>query len=217
MKTLITGASSFIGNSILREMHDRGSEAKGVVRSLKEFETKNSNFNYITIENIGENTDCSTVLSGVDCVVHCATRTHVMNEDVVDFLVAYRVVNVEGTRNLAKQAAMAGVWRLIYLSSVKVNGEITARNNRFTCNDQSNPEDPYGVSKWEAEQALHEVAANSGLEVVIVRPPLVYGPQVKGNFLRLLQWVARGVPFPLGVVRNQRSMIGLDNLIDVDS
>ena len=169
----------------------------------------------------------------VDCVIHCAARAHVMYETELDALAAYRLVNVPGTQRLAEQAA-AGVRRLVYLSSIKVNGEQTALGAPFCVDgsprgfaprddegkigardDEGNPEDPYGVSKWEAEQALWEVSAKTGLEVVVIRPPLVYGPGVKGNFLRLLRWVSRGVPLPLGAVQNQRSLVGLDNLVDL--
>ncbi len=138
-----------------------------------------------------------------------------MRETASDALQAYRVVNVAGTRNLAEQAAALGVKRLVYLSSIKVNGERTEGESRFARNDEPLPEDPYGISKWEAEQALWDVSARTGLEVVVVRPPLVYGPGVKGNFWRLLRLVASGVPLPLGAVCNRRSLVGLDNLVDL--
>ena len=138
-----------------------------------------------------------------------------MRETVSDALEAYRVVNVEGTRNLAEQAAALGVKRLVYLSSIKVNGERTEVGSRFARVDEPLPEDPYGISKWEAEQALWDVSARTGLEVVVVRPPLVYGLGVKGNFRRLLRLVASGVPLPLGAVCNRRSLVGLDNLVDL--
>ena len=157
-----------------------------------------------------------------------------MYETELDALAAYRLVNVSGTQRLAEQVAAAGVKRLVYLSSIKVNGELTALGASFYVNgsprgfaprddegkigardDEGSPEDPYGVSKWEAEQALWEVSAKTGLEVVLIRPPLVYDPGVKGNFLRLLRWVSRGVPLPLGAVQNQRSLVGLDNLVDL--
>ena len=138
-----------------------------------------------------------------------------MQETEADALAAYRLVNVDGLRRLVEQAAAAGVRRLVYLSSIKVNGEQTALGAPFLFSDVPAPEDPYGVSKWEAEQALWEVSAKTGLDVVVIRPPLVYGLGVKGNFLRLLRWVSRGLPLPLGAVQNQRSLVGLENLLDL--
>jgi nucleoside-diphosphate-sugar epimerase len=169
----------------------------------------------VTVGEVGVQTDWSAALAGVDCVIHCAARAHAMHEVEADALAAYRAVNVVGTQRLAQQAAALGVRRLVFLSSIKVNGEQTALGAPFLFSDTPAPEDPYGVSKWEAEQALWAVSAQTGLEVVVVRPPLVYGPGVKGNLLRLLRWVARGVPLPLGAVHNQRSLVGLSNLVDL--
>jgi nucleoside-diphosphate-sugar epimerase len=211
---LATGASGFVGAAICNRMISRGSEVRGAVRSLHSF-SPIFGLEHVAIGNLDAATDWSSVLAGVDCIIHCAARTHVMYETEVDALVAYRAVNVDGTRRLAEQAAAAGVRRLVYLSSIKVNGEQTALGAPFLFSDAPAPEDPYGISKWEAEQALWEVSAKTGLEVVVARPPLVYGPGVKGNFLRLLQWVARGVPLPLGAVQNNRSLVGLDNLVDL--
>ncbi|MDZ7641614.1 MAG: NAD-dependent epimerase/dehydratase family protein [Desulfurivibrio sp.] len=154
-------------------------------------------------------------LAGVDCVVHTAARAAVMADPVADPLVALREVNVAGTRRLAEQAAGAGVRRLVFISSVKVNGERTAPEAPFLFSDTPAPEDAYAISKWEAEQALWQVAAQTGLEVVVVRPPLVYGPGVGGNFARLLGLVARGWPLPLGAVNNRRSLVALANLVDL--
>jgi nucleoside-diphosphate-sugar epimerase len=169
----------------------------------------------VTVGEVGVQTDWSAALAGVDCVIHCAARAHVMHETEADALAAYRPMNVSGTQRLAEQAATLGVRRLVYLSSIKVNGEQTAFGAPFLFSDAPAPEDPYGVSKWEAEQALLAVSVQTGLEVVVVRPPLVYGPRVKGNLLRLLRWVARGVPLPLGAAHNQRSLVGLSNLVDL--
>jgi nucleoside-diphosphate-sugar epimerase len=163
---------------------------------------------------IGPHTDWSSALKGIDAVVHLAARAHVMREATIDPLAAFRTVNVEGTRNLARQAAAAGVRRFVFLSSVKVNGENTA-GRAFTESDPPHPEDPYGASKREAEDALRAIAAKTGLEVVILRPPLVYGPAVKANFLRMLRWVDRGVPLPLASVNNRRSLVYVGNLADV--
>ena len=169
----------------------------------------------VAIGEIDNQTDWSTEFVHIDCVIHCAARAHVMNETEADALAAYRAVNVDGTRRLAEQAVEMGVRRLIYLSSIKVNGEQTVPGERFNSFDNVFPEDPYGISKWEAEQALHEVSAKTGLEIVIIRPSLVYGPGVKGNFLSLLGWLKKGIPLPLGAIHNQRSLVGIDNLIDL--
>jgi nucleoside-diphosphate-sugar epimerase len=137
-----------------------------------------------------------------------------MRELAGDPLAAFRAVNVAGTRRLAEQAAAMGVRRLVYVSSIKVNGEATKPGRPFSAAEAPAPLDAYGVSKWEAEQALWEVSRQTGLEVVVVRPPLVYGPMAKGNFARLLQCVRRGIPLPLGAVDNRRSLVGIDNLVD---
>ena len=155
-------------------------------------------------------------LIGIDCVIHCAALVHVMSESAEGALAAYRDVHVEITRRLAEQAVASGVRRFVFLSSVKVNGESTDGLPRpFGARNDAKPRDPYGISKWEAEQALWEVSAKTGLEVVVVRPPLVYGPGVKGNLARLLKLVRSGVPLPLGALQNKRSLIGLDNLVDL--
>lgn len=161
-------------------------------------------------------TDWTVALRSVDQVVHLAARVHVMNDKSSDPLAEFRQVNVEGTANLARQAAAAGVRRFVYLSSIKVNGEFTQEGRPFTADDAPAPEDPYGVSKHEAEQALRQIAADTGMEVVIIRPPLVYGPGVKANFESMMRWLARGVPLPLAAVtQNRRSLVALDNLVDL--
>ncbi len=159
--------------------------------------------------------DWSSALRGVHCVVHTAARVHVMQESHGQPLEAFRAVNLLATQRLAEAAAQAGVQRLVFLSSLKVHGERTVSGSPFTVRNSPAPADAYAMSKWEAEQALWQVAARTGLEVVVLRPPLVYGPGVKANFRRLMGWVARGVPLPLGRVDNARSLVGLDNLIDV--
>jgi UDP-glucose 4-epimerase len=160
-------------------------------------------------------TDWYTALNGVQSVVHCAARVHVMQDDVTDPLQAYREVNVNGTLNLASQAAQTGVRRFVFVSSIKVNGEATLPGKPFTADDLPSPLDPYGVSKLEAEQGLREIEEQTGMEVVIVRPPLVYGPGVKANFAAMMDWLARGIPLPLGAINNARSMVALGNLVDL--
>ena len=211
---LVTGATGFIGQSLCHRLMELNHSVRSAVRSLHS-SFSSSGVEPIPVGNLDSTTDWSSALAGVDCVIHCAARAHVMYETESDALAAYRAVNVAGTQRLAEQAAAAGVKRLVYLSSIKVNGEQTALGAPFLFSDAPVPEDPYGVSKWEAEQALWEVSSKTGLELVVIRPPLVYGPRVKGNFLRLLRWVSRGLPLPLGAVQNQRSLVGLDNLVDL--
>ncbi|GHD53890.1 hypothetical protein GCM10008110_27940 [Marinobacter persicus] len=148
-------------------------------------------------------------------VAHTAARAHIMKDEVPDPLAEYRKVNVEGTLNLARQAAEAGVSRFIYISSIKVNGEQTPLGKPYTAEDVPAPEDPYGVSKLEAETGLHKIASETGMEVVIIRPPLVYGPGVKGNFASMIKLVEKGLPLPLGSIHNKRSLVALDNLVDL--
>jgi nucleoside-diphosphate-sugar epimerase len=167
--------------------------------------------NEIAVGDIGPATDWHAALEGASGVAHLAARTHVLRETAADPLAEYRRVNVSGTERLARSAVACGVRRLVLLSSVKVNGERTGQQP-YTEKDAPAPEDPYGVSKWEAEQALARIAAETGLEVVVLRSPLVYGPGVKGNFLRLMNVIARGVPLPLGAVANRRSLVYSGNL-----
>lgn len=154
-------------------------------------------------------------LLGVDVVVHTAARVHVMNDNVADPLTEFRSVNVQSTLNLARHAAAAGVRRFVFISSIKVNGEATQPGRSFTADDSPAPLDAYGVSKMEAEQDLRELSAQTGMEVVIIRPPLVYGPGVKANFAAMMRWLQRGIPLPLGAIHNQRSLVALDNLVDL--
>ena len=211
---LVTGVSGFVGHSLCLSLARSNRTVRGVVRTVHPVASP-SGIERVEVGNLDAATDWAAALAGVDCVIHCAARAHVMHETEADALAAYRSVNVDGSKRLAEHAAVAGVRRLVYLSSIKVNGEQTALGAPFLFSDTPAPEDAYGVSKWEAEQALWEAAANTALEVVVVRPPLVYGPGVKGNLARLLNLVRSGVPLPLGAVQNQRSLIGLDNLVDL--
>ncbi len=165
------------------------------------------------VGDLTSNVNWSAALQDMDVVIHSAARSHIMIDTSSNPLTEFRRVNVEGTLNFAKQAAVAGVKRFIFISSVKVNGELTQPGTPFTENDLCAPQDPYGISKYEAEQGLKKIAQETGMEVVIIRPPLVYGPGVKGNFQSMLQWVNKGVPLPLGAIDNQRSLVGLDNLV----
>lgn len=208
---LVTGASGFVGSALVERLTERGMRARGAVRDLREGLSGGSN---IAVGNIDEATDWSEALAGVDGIIHCAARTHAMYDRAGDALERYRAVNVAGTRKLALQAVSCGVRRLVFISSVKVNGECTLPHHPFSVEDVACPQDAYGRTKWEAEQVLHEISAQANLEVVIVRVPLVYGPGVKGNFSRLLKIINSGIPIPLGAVRNSRSLIGLWNLTD---
>lgn len=154
-------------------------------------------------------------LSTMQVVIHAAARVHVMNENAIDPLAEFRKVNVEGTLRLARQAAASGVRRFIFISSIKVNGETTELGKPFTADDCSNPSDPYGVSKYEAETALQQLSCETGMEVVIIRPPLIYGPGVKANFLNMLGWLDKSLPLPLGKIRNQRSLVAIANLVSL--
>jgi nucleoside-diphosphate-sugar epimerase len=159
--------------------------------------------------------DWSVALAGISAVVHLAARVHVMADTAANPLEEFRRVNVQGTLNLARQAAAAGVRRFVFVSSIKVNGEATQPGFPFTADDAPAPLDAYGVSKMEAEQGLREIARQTGMDVVIIRPPLVYGPGVKANFAAMMRWLKRGVPLPLGAIHNQRSLVALDNLVDL--
>lgn len=212
MKYLITGANGFVGTALCTELARRNIFVRGAIRqplrSPQELPCET-----VSVGGIGPDTDWSKALQGIDVVVHLAARVHVMQENAADPLAAFREVNVAGTERLARAAAHSSVRRLVFVSSIKVNGEQT-NGVPFTGMDTPAPQDPYGVSKYEAEQVLHRVAQETGMEVVIVRPPLVYGPGVGGNFLRLLKLVSRGVPLPLASVNNLRSMIYLGNFVD---
>lgn len=162
-----------------------------------------------------EGNDWPEMLRGTQCVVHLAARVHLMQDMASDPLAEYRRINVEKTLSLARMAHGAGVRRFIFLSSVKVNGEQTQPGKPFRADDIPAPQDPYGISKMEAEIGLRAIAQETGLEVVIIRPPLVYGPGVKANFASMVKWVRRGVPLPLGAIHNQRSLVALDNLVDL--
>lgn len=166
------------------------------------------------VGDIGYSTDWQGALDGADVVIHLAARVHVMRENAVNPLAEFRSVNTSGTEHLARCAAASGVRRMVYVSSIKVNGEQTSVGEKFSEADIPAPQDPYGVSKWEAEQALQRIAQETGLEIVIVRPPLVYGPGVKGNFISLLDAIDRGIPLPLAGVNNARSLVYVGNLVD---
>jgi len=213
-KILITGATGFVGRALFENLKSK----KKYLVHLSIRANQEKLFEGEKTFNIGEidaNTNWKDALDGVDCIIHCAARAHMTEKKQTNSLNAYRAINVDGTRNLAKQAVAIGIKRFIFLSSIKVNGEETIASKSFKYNDILQPEDAYGISKWEAEQALLKISKQMGLEVVIIRLPLVYGEGVKGNFLRLLDIVYKQIPLPFAKINNLRSFVGLDNLIDL--
>lgn len=206
MKALVTGATGFIGNALCKHLAAHGHE---IIRAVRRDATLSGDILFSQIDGA---TDWAEALRGCDVVVHLVARVHVMNDLVPDPEALYRSTNTEATLNLARQAADAGVKRFVFISTVKVNGE--GRDAPYRETDVPAPEDAYALSKWEAEQGLQRIAADSGLEVVILRPPLVYGPGVKANFQRLLRMVELGWPLPLGAIQNRRSFLYLGNFLD---
>jgi nucleoside-diphosphate-sugar epimerase len=208
MKILVTGANGFVGRALCEQLKVIGHEVVPAVRRA-------SNIPNAIILQEDDHFAWKNVLQGCEAIIHLAGRAHVMQEQTTDPIQAYRQANVVTTLKIARQAVECGVKRFIFLSTIKVNGESTLPEQFFTPEDIPNPQDPYAVSKWEAENLLKDLAKETGLEVVIIRPPLVYGPGVKGNFAKLIQLVPKGIPLPFGAIENQRSMIALENLLDV--
>lgn len=214
-KILVTGASGFIGQQLSETLSKSGRSVLGIVRSLNST-LINKNIEYISVGDISFKQNWKNILVDVDCIIHCAGRAHKMNNNKnID---SYHLTNVYGTKHIAEQAVEAGIRRLVFLSSVKVNGKNTDQINaklKFSHKNISSPQDPYAISKLEAEKVLSKISSRTGLEVVVVRLPLVYGNGVKGNLARLIKLVKLGIPLPLGTIDNQRSMIGMDNLVDL--
>jgi nucleoside-diphosphate-sugar epimerase len=207
MRILVTGANGFVGTGLVKSLRDSGHDVIPAVRRPTNTEGER------VIGEIDSATNWREVLERVDVVVHLAARVHVMKNEPETAEAEFRRINTEGTLNLARQAAEAGVKRFVFLSTIKVNGESTTGKKPFSSEDAPAPSDSYSRSKWEAEKGLVEISQRDGLEVVIVRPPLVYGPGVKANFLSLVHWIQRGVPLPLGAINNRRSLVYLGNLI----
>ena len=210
-KILVTGANGFVGRALCVEAIVRGMQVRGGVRHQCDLP---AGIERLIVGEINENTNWQRALNGCDVLVHLAARVHVMRESAKNPLEEFRRVNVQGTEHLARSAVASGVKRFVYVSSIKVNGEETLGGKSYAERDMPMPQDAYGISKWEAEQALHRVAEETGLEVVIVRPPLVYGAGVKGNFAQLLSVLARGIPLPLASIKNHRDLIYVGNLVD---
>jgi nucleoside-diphosphate-sugar epimerase len=218
MKVLVTGANGFVGSAVCSALADRQHQVAAVSREstaldLLSFSEHSAQYLCRIEADFGNISSIQEHLQGVQAIVHCAARVHQVRETAADPLTEYRRVNTQATLALAQSAAQAGVKRFVFLSSVKVNGNFSPPGQPYRA-DQASPEDSYGISKWEAELGLMEIAAKTGMEVVIIRPPLVYGSGVKANFLTMMQWLHKGVPLPLGAISNQRSLVALPNLVD---
>lgn len=211
MKILVTGASGFIGKPLIRALKQQGNDVVGVGRQLASTNADD----FLVIKDFSLKDAFLPTIGEFEVVIHLAARVHVMDDAVDNPLDEYRKINVEGTLNLARQAATAGVKRFIFLSSIKVNGEHTEIGQPFTESDIPNPIDDYGISKLEAEQGLLLIAEQTDMEVVIIRPPLVYGKGVKANFASMIRMVNRSIPIPLGAIHNNRSFVYIENLVSL--
>ncbi|WP_029406906.1 SDR family oxidoreductase [Thiomicrorhabdus sp. Milos-T2] len=211
MNYLITGATGFVGQALVKQLQSDNSNITAILRQPLELLNAHAD---VVIGDLSTMVGFFDVLHNQEVVIHLAARVHMMNDDPKSSLVAYRQLNTDVTVNLARQASKAGVKRFVFLSSIKVNGEFTRPGNSFLPDDKYIPTNPYGLSKYEAEQGLLKIAEETGMEVVIIRPPLVYGPGVKANFASMMNWVNKGVPLPFGAVHNKRSLVALDNLVD---
>ncbi|MFK0087794.1 UDP-glucose 4-epimerase family protein [Pseudomonas sp. NPDC090755] len=209
----LTGASGFVGRAVLNRLLADGVPVVAALRGNSQL--AGVSVPVVRFDNLDAEHDWGDSLVGCDVVIHAAARVHVMNDTEADPLAAFRRVNVDGTLALARQAAAAGVKRFVFISSIKVNGEGTDLGRPYTADDVPAPADPYGISKMEAEKGLQQLAKDCAMEVVILRPVLVYGPGVKANFLAMMRWLDKGVPLPFGSIDNRRSLVALDNLVDL--
>tara|TARA_B110000967_G_scaffold209492_1_gene265914 strand:+ start:1350 stop:2297 length:948 start_codon:yes stop_codon:yes gene_type:complete len=213
-KILVTGALGFIGQSLCKTLSKSGKSVRGIIRSQNSF-SKNPDIEYVSVGDIVHKKDWKNMLVDIDCIIHCAGRAHIMSETKSDTLKIYRSVNVDVTKRLAEQAAAAGVRRLIFLSSIGVLGLDTNNRKSFLQSDEINPIENYAISKYEAEQALLQISDKTAIETIIIRSPLVYGPSAPGNLARLIKLVSSNIPLPFSRINNKRSMVGIDNLVDL--
>lgn len=213
MRVLVTGASGFVGSALVTGLKQQGHDVVATTRTAVSVPVEG--VDYQVIGDLGGELDWQSALQDIDVVVHTAARVHVMDDSCDDPLQAFRQANVFATLGLARQAAEAGVRRFVFISSIKVSGEQTLPDIPFRADEVSRPADPYGISKLEAEDGLLALAAETAMQVVVVRPPLVYGPGVKGNFASMIRLVKKGIPLPLGAIRNKRSLVGIGNLVDL--
>ena len=209
---LVTGATGFVGRILCSRLLAAGCRVRATLLASESPELLAGGVEPVVIEPLGSDTPWRHALSGIDTVIHLAARVHIMHDSAADPLTEFRKVNTEGTLNLAREAATCGVKRLVFVSSIKVNGEESSAP--YTESSPAQPSDPYGISKWEAEQSLRKIEAETGLEVTVIRPTLVYGPGVKANFFNMLKVVHYGIPLPFAFITNRRSLIYVGNLAD---
>ncbi len=209
---LVTGATGFVGCFLCNRLLKEDFRVRGTLLKAKNLSSLVDGVEPVTVKPLGADTPWSHAMAGIDTIIHLAARVHIMDDASTDPIAEFRKINVLGTARLANEAAKAGIKRFVFISSIKVNGEESFIP--YTTDSPSLPSDPYGISKWEAEQALRKIEAETGLEVVVVRPTLVYGPGVKANFLKMMKIIAKGIPLPLASVANKRSLIYVGNLVD---
>ena len=210
----VTGGSGFVGSAVVTRLESHSAfSVRAAIRQVNH--SLPVTVDVVHVGGLASDTDWVAALQDINVVVHAAARVHVMQDAATDPLIEFRQVNVEGTLNLARQAVAAGVKRFVFISSIKVNGESMLLEKPCRADDPPVPVDPYGISKMEAERGLRQLAGKTGIEVVIIRPPLVYGPGVKANFRSMMRWLDKGIPLPLGAIHNKRSLVALDNLVDL--